>query len=144
MTEQRNLNRGVTVSVRNIGGIDETTVSLEPGVSVLYGRNATNRTSFLRAVMAALGSDDVSMKGDADEAEVELELDDTIYMRRLVRKNGSVVTSGDPYLGDPELADLFAFLLESNEARRTVASEGNLRDLIMRPIDLDEIKLQIS
>ena len=144
MTEQRNLNRGVTVSVRNIGGIDETTVSLEPGVSVLYGRNATNRTSFLRAVMAALGSDDVSMKGDADEAEVELELDDTVYTRRLVRKNGSVVTSGDPYLNDPELADLFAFLLESNEARRTVASEGNLRDLIMRPIDLDEIKLQIS
>jgi len=144
MTEQRNLNRGVTVSVRNIGGIDETTVSLEPGVSVLYGRNATNRTSFLQAVMAALGSDDVSMKGDADEAEVELELDDTVYTRRLVRKNGSVVTSGDPYLDDPELADLFAFLLESNEARRTVASEGDLRDLIMRPIDLDEIKLQIS
>ena len=144
MTEQRNLNRGVTVSVRNIGGIDETTVSLEPGVSVLYGRNATNRTSFLQAVMAALGSDDVSMKGDADEAEVKLELDDATYTRRLVRKNGSVVTSGDPYLDDPELADLFAFLLESNEARRTVASEGNLRDLIMRPIDLDEIKLQIS
>lgn len=144
MTEQRNIERGATVSVRNIGGIDETNVSLEPGVSILYGRNATNRTSFLQAVMAALGSENVSMKGDADEAEVELEFDDEVYTRRLTRKNGSVVTSGDPYLADAELADLFAFLLESNEARRAVAFEGNPRDLIMRPIDLDEIKSQIS
>jgi len=144
MTKQQNIERGATVSVRNIGGIDETSVSLKPGVSILYGRNATNRTSFLQAVMAALGSENVSMKGDADEAEVELEFDNEVYTRRLTRENGSVVTSGDPYLDDPELADLFAFLLESNEARRTVASEGNLRDLIMRPIDLDEIKSQIS
>jgi hypothetical protein len=79
------------------------------------------------------------MKGDAEEAEVELEFNGDVYTRRLVRKNGSIVTNGEPYLDDPELADLFAFLLESNEARRTVASEGNLRDLIMRPIDLDEL-----
>jgi chromosome segregation ATPase len=144
MTTQRNLEAGATVSVRNIGGIDETSVSLEPGVSILYGRNATNRTSFLQALMAALGSENISMKGDAEEAEVELEFNGDVYTRRLVRKNGSIVTNGEPYLDDPELADLFAFLLESNEARRTVASEGNLRDLIMRPIDLDEIKSQIS
>lgn len=144
MTEQRNIEQGATVSVQNIGGIDETNVSLDPDVSILYGRNATNRTSFLQALMAALGSENISMKGDADEAEVELEFDGNVYTRRLTRKNGSVVSSGDPYLDDPELADLFAFLLESNEARRTVASEGNLRDLIMRPIDLNEIDSQIS
>lgn len=144
MTGQGTLEREATIFARNIGGINETTVSLEPGVSILYGRNATNRTSFLQAVMAALGSKNVTVKGDADEAEVELKLDGRVYTRRLFRENGSIVTSGDPYLDDPESADLFAFLLESNEARRTVTSEGNLRDLIMRPIDLDEINSQIS
>jgi len=134
----------VIVSVRNIGGIDETTISLEPGVNVLSGRNATNRTSFLQSLIGVLGGEDVSIKGDADEGEVELELGEDVYRRRLTRQNGAVVTSGDPYLDDPELAELFAFLLESNEARRAVATGDNLRDLIMRPVDTKEIKDQIS
>ena len=41
---------------------------------------------------------------------------------------------------DPELADLFAFLLESNEARQAVARGDDLRETIMRPIDTDEIE----
>ena len=44
-----------TVSVRNLGGIDMESVTFEPGVTVLTGRNATNRTSLLRSVAAALG-----------------------------------------------------------------------------------------
>jgi len=36
-----------TVYATNINGIDETEVSLDPGVTILVGRNATNRTSFL-------------------------------------------------------------------------------------------------
>ncbi len=47
----------VNLNVRYIGGIDETEVTLSPGVTALTGRNATNRTSFLQAIMAALGSD---------------------------------------------------------------------------------------
>ncbi|MFB6189880.1 MAG: archaea-specific SMC-related protein [Halapricum sp.] len=144
MSSSYPLEAGATVSVQNIGGIEETAVDLRPGVNVLSGRNATNRTSFLQAIMAALGSDDVSIKGDADEGEAVLELGEHTYRRQLTRQNDTVVASGEPYLDDPELADLFAFLLESNEARRTVATEGNLRDLIMRPVDLEEIKAQIS
>jgi DNA repair exonuclease SbcCD ATPase subunit len=144
MAASQDLERGATFSVRNVGGIDATTVELAPGVNVLAGRNATNRTSFLQAIMAALGSDDVSIKGDADEAEVELELGAKTYRCTLTRQDGTVRAEGDPYLEDPELADLFAFLLESNEARRAVASGRNLRDLIMRPVDLEEIKADIS
>ena len=48
-----------TLSATNIGGIDETKVSFQQGVTVLSGRNATNRTSLLQAIMAALGSDQV-------------------------------------------------------------------------------------
>ena len=132
------------VTVRNIGGIDETAVTLEPGVTVLTGRNATNRTSFLQAIMAALGSEDVSMKADADEARVELALDGETYTRTLERRNGHVRLSGTPYLDDPTLADLFAFLLESNEARRAVTTDADLRDIIMRPIDTGEIQSEID
>lgn len=135
------------VHVENLGGIDETTVSLEGGVTVLVGRNATNRTSFLRAMMAALGSDSASLKADADEGRVTLDLGSETYTRTLRREGGSVVPGGDPYLEDRrevELAELFAFLLESNETRRAVARGENLHELLMRPVDTEAINAEID
>ncbi|RZV06140.1 hypothetical protein BDK88_4098 [Natrinema hispanicum] len=132
------------LSATNIGGIDETKVSFQQGVTVLSGRNATNRTSLLQAIMAALGSDQVSLKADADEGSAALEFGDEIYRRHLSRRNGTITTEGDPYLEDPELADLFAFLLESNEARQAVARGDDLRELIMRPVDTGAIKTEIE
>jgi chromosome segregation ATPase len=128
----------------NIGGIQETTVEFSPGVTVLVGRNATNRTSFLQAVMGALGSENVAVKGDADEGSVSLELGNETHTRQLSRRSGRVVTDGDPYLDDPTLADLFVFLLESNEARRAVAAQDDLRELIMEPIDTATIQSEID
>ncbi|MFC7140076.1 archaea-specific SMC-related protein [Halosimplex aquaticum] len=136
--------KSVDVSVENVGGIDRTSVSFTSGVTILTGRNATNRTSLLQAIMAGLGSDDVSLKGDADEGHVEMTVGDETYTRTLERQNGTVVTSGDPYLDDSEIADLFVFLLESNEARRAVERSENLRDLIMRPVDTAAIEEEIE
>ena len=133
-----------TLQVENIGGIEETTVSFSPGVTVLVGRNATNRTSFLQAVMAALGSKNVAIKGDAEEAVAELSLDGKTYTQRFQRRGDTIAASGEPYLDDPDLADLFAFLLESNEARRAVAVNADLREVIMRPVDVDEIQTEID
>ncbi|WP_336328589.1 archaea-specific SMC-related protein [Halovenus sp. HT40] len=131
-------------TVEKLGGIDETSVAIEPGVTVLAGRNATNRTSFLKAVMAAIGSDDVSVKADADEGHVTLVLDGNTYTHTLESRSGTISTSGDPYLADPTVADLFAFLLESNDARRAVVTDGDLREIIMRPVDTDEIQAEIN
>jgi DNA repair exonuclease SbcCD ATPase subunit len=133
----------VRIDIRNIGGINETSVTLPNGVSILTGRNATNRTSFLQALMAGLGSRQSSLKGDAEEGEVTLELGDKTYTRTLQHRGDSVAFDGDPYLDDPELADLFAFLLENNEARRAVARGDDLREIIMRPIDTDSIDAEI-
>jgi len=36
----------LSVAVRNLGGIDESTVRLRTGVNVLSGRNATNQHRF--------------------------------------------------------------------------------------------------
>ncbi|WP_297885285.1 archaea-specific SMC-related protein [uncultured Halorubrum sp.] len=133
-----------TLRAENIGGIEETTVSFTPGVTVLVGRNATNRTSFLQAVMAALGSENVAVKGDADEAAVELSIGDETYTRQFRRRGDGIASSGEPYLDDPDPADLFAFLLESNEARRAVAANADLREVIMRPVDVDDIRAEID
>jgi DNA repair exonuclease SbcCD ATPase subunit len=144
MEPEQSTTADTMLSVRNVGGIAETTVEFTPGVTVLVGRNATNRTSFLQAVMAALGSENVSIKGDAEEAEVELVVDDETFTRRLERRAGGIATTGEPYLDDPELADLFAFLLESNAARRAVVTNADLRELIMRPVDTDAIQAEID
>src|SRR6056297_3993976 len=94
--------------------------------------------------MAALGSHDVSLKSDAERGAVTLTLDGEEYTRTLVREDGRLQTRGDPDRDEPELADLFAFLLESNEARRAVRSGDELRETIMRPIDTDEIEAEID
>ncbi|WP_408960367.1 archaea-specific SMC-related protein [Natrinema sp. 74] len=136
--------REATLSATNIGGIDDAEVTFHEGVTVLSGRNATNRTSLLQAIMAALGSDQVSLKADANEGRATLEFGDETYRRTLERRNGTIATDGEPYLEDPELADLFAFLLESNEARQAVARGDDLRELIMQPVDTSAIKAEIE
>lgn len=134
----------VQVEIEKLGGITETAVEFEPGVTVLTGRNATNRTSFLRAIMAALGSDAAAVKGDASDGSVSLELDGTTYTRTLSKRNDATVFGGDPYLEDAELAELFAFLLESNDARQAIERGANLYDVIMRPVDTADIDTRIS
>jgi DNA repair exonuclease SbcCD ATPase subunit len=94
--------------------------------------------------MAALGSESVSLKADADSGRVDLSISNETYTRTLERVGTGVRTGGDPYLTDPELADLFAFLLESNEARRAVARGDDLRELIMRPVDTADINAEIE
>ncbi|WP_394352059.1 archaea-specific SMC-related protein [Haloplanus rallus] len=143
MMETELLGRTGRIEVRNVGGIDETSVEFEPGITVLTGRNATNRTSLLRSIMAVMGSDDASLKADADEGQVEFTVGDERYRRTFTRTNGSVTIGGEPFLDDPEFADLFAFLLESNEARRSVARGDDLRELIMRPVDTEAIRSEI-
>jgi len=144
MSNQEGDLSSIDVRIRNIGGISETAVTLSPGVTVLSGRNATNRTSFLRAIMAALGSDDAALKGDTDEGSVELAFAGERYRRTLSRRGGTTVFGGDPYLDAPESADLFAFLLESNDARRSVERGDDLHDVIMRPVDTVEIEAEID
>ncbi|MCG1003197.1 MULTISPECIES: archaea-specific SMC-related protein [Halobacterium] len=143
MASNQSVERDVRVHARNVGGIDEAEVSLPPGVTVLTGRNATNRTSFLQAIMAGLGSERATLKGDTEEGEVELHVGDETYTRTLTRSGDTVVYGGDPYLDDPTVADQFAFLLENTEVRRAVARGDDLREIIMDPVDTDEIEAEI-
>ena len=129
--------------VENVGGIETTELTIEPGVTVLSGENATNRTSFLQAIMAAMGSTRATLKGDAEEGRVRLSIAGETYERQLSRAGDKVQFGGEAYLDNPDVADLFAFLLETNEARRAVISGDDLRELIMRPVDTDAIEADI-
>jgi len=132
-----------TFTVENIGGIESATVTLEPGVTLLTGRNATNRTSFLQAIAAAHGSEWTSVKADASRGTVRLSLGEETYERTVTRTEDGVVGSGSAVLADPTLANLFAFLLADNEARQAVVRGADLRDVIMRPVDITEIREDI-
>jgi chromosome segregation ATPase len=134
----------IRLAAENIGGIRETSVRLSPGVNALVGRNASNRSSFLQAVMAACGSRNVSLKSDADEGRVDLEIGGETYTRTITRTGSDVLFEGDSSLEETTVADLFAFLLESNEARQAVARQDDLREVIMRPVDTEEITAEIE
>jgi len=143
MATSEQLTDSAHFSVRNVGGIDETEVDIPPGVTVLTGKNATNRTSFLRSIMCAMGSNRVALKGDAETGRVELTLGDKTYERTLRRVGDGIQFEGEAYLDDPEVADLFAFLLETNDARQAAARDDQLRDVIMRPVDVEAIRSEI-
>jgi len=144
MSQTQTTAETVELEIDNIGGIDRSRADLSLGVTILSGRNATNRTSFLQAIMAACGSDRATLKADTDHGRAVLSIDGEEYTREYTRRNGTVVDSGDPYLADATIADLFAFLTETNEARRAVKRGDDLRELIMRPVDTDRIEAQID
>ncbi|WP_181684844.1 archaea-specific SMC-related protein [Halorhabdus salina] len=134
----------ITVTVENVGGIEQTDVTIDPGVTVLHGRNATNRTSFLSAVDSALGGTAGSLKTDVDDGSVTLQIGEQRYTRTFRRDGDTVHVDGDPYIAEGSLVETFVSLLESNPARRAVERGSDLRDLIMRPIDTDEIERHIE
>jgi DNA repair exonuclease SbcCD ATPase subunit len=133
----------VDVAVRNLGGITDCEVKLPPGVTVLSGENATNRTSLLGAVVGALGGDLTTLKSDADEGSVELRLHGETYTRTYSRQGDTVSTSGSPLCDESDIVDLFVGLVEQNRARQAVQRGDDLRDVIMEPVDTEEISRRI-
>jgi len=137
--------RPATIAVENIGGIDECEIEFSPGTTVLTGENATNRTSLLTAISGVFGGTTTTLKSDTDEGVVRLEYDGETYTRRYHRQSdGTVRTSGEPYTDESELVDLFACLLESNPARQVVERNGDLREMLMEPVDTEQIQQRID
>jgi len=134
------------VAVENLGGIDELTLNLPEGITLLSGENATNRSSLLRSIAAALGAREsgAQLKTDAESGSVRLTIDDDIYTREYTRSGEMVNLRGNPYTADAEIVDTFVALFDNNPARRAVAQGGDLRDLLMQPVDVDEINRQIE
>ena len=134
----------VAVHAENIGGLSESKVTLQPGVTVLRGKNATGRTSLFKGLTGVLGGSIPALKGNAEEGHIQLEWGDDIYNQHLERENGTVQTSGQTVTERSDLVDLFVSLTEDNPARRAVVQDEDLRDIIMRPVDTDAIQRRIE
>lgn len=134
------------IEITNLGGIESLQSELPPGVCILSGQNATNRTSFLRALAAAMGGDEsaATLKSDSETGSVTVNIGDRIGSRTYERVNGSVVRGGDPFSERGELVDTYASIFATNPARVAVRNGGDgLRDILMRGVDTAEIKATI-
>jgi DNA repair ATPase RecN len=131
------------ISVQNVGGIKRCSVEFQPGVSILTGRNATNRTSLLRAVAGIFGGSAPTVKSDADEGSIELTYRDETYRQMYERQGAGVEVTGEAYTDKPTLVDSFASLLEDNPARNAVRRGEDLREVVMQPVDTDQITSEI-
>lgn len=134
----------IFVEVENMGGIRTKEVEFTSGVNVLAGPNATNRTSLLRAIGGALGGTAGVLRRGADSGSVTLEVDGDEWRRQYQRTGNAVRTAGNPYTEDSRLVDLFVCLLEDNPIRRAVRSGGDLTELLLDPVDMDELEREIA
>lgn len=134
----------IEVDVENVGGIESDSVSIGSGITILTGQNATNRTSLIKSIMAGLGSDHIPIRSGTDEGYVSLEVDDRTYKRTVTASDDGSFWDGESVVDNIERLQLFSFLLENNEVRQAVAYNENLYDVVMRPVDTEEIEQQIA
>jgi chromosome segregation ATPase len=76
-----------------------------------------------------------------------MDLPDRTVEVELVRENGTVHRRGDPYLTDEYdaiRAELFACLDETNEIRHAVRQGANLEEVLLRPLDFQNIDQRIA
>ena len=134
------------LQVENIGGIETATLDLQPGVTVLFGENASNRSSLLSAIAGVLGARAPTLKTDADSGSATLLLDGNEYRMEITRDSESVVVDRSTPPVSESVCDLFVRLLEDNPLRQSVehVEEGKLYDLLMEPVDTVEIESEIS
>lgn len=145
-TEPAATDTSCRIRIQDLGGITTTERSLPPGISILAGRNATNRTSFLRSVAAVLGGDHSAarLKTDSDDGRIDLAVDGESYSREYTRTGQRVQKSGSPYTEESALVDTFVALFADCPARRAVVDGTALRDILMAPVDTAEIQRRIS
>ncbi|GAB6863051.1 archaea-specific SMC-related protein [Haloplanus litoreus] len=137
--------REMAISVRNVGGIERASVTFEPGITVVAGENASNKSSLLGSLGAVLGGGHPPLRGDADSGSVTLTLDGEQFGLSLSRTDGeTVVADATPYTDASTLVDLFVRLDEDNPIRRAVVDGDDLHGLLMRPVDTEEIDAEIE
>jgi hypothetical protein len=132
------------VTVSNVGGITQGAIEFEPGVTILAGQNASNKSSILQGVAGVLGGPTPSLKSDANSGQVRLDAGDEYFVELARAAGRAVVTDAHRYTSERDLAELFVSLDERNPIRRAVVGDGDLHDLLMRPVDTDAIEAEIA
>lgn len=135
----------VGLRVQNIGGIADAHLDISDGVTLLSGRNASNKSSTIRALAGVLGGPLPPLKNDAETGMVRLTVADSEYELQLERRDGrTVATNSDVYASSKDRCELFASLTETNPIRQAILAGEDLYDLLMRPVDISAIRAEID
>lgn len=133
------------IDVRNIAGIIDGSAEIRSGINTVQASNWQGKSSFIRAVETAFGTKATLTEG-RDEGEVSVTVDGETHTVTLEQRGSSVVSRGNPVLDDEYdqlLADLFAFLGEDNDIRRAVRSNDDLKGLLTRPLEMEDLDARI-
>ncbi len=134
------------IEIENIAGILDGKTTIEPGLNAVRGSNWQGKSSFIEAIKTALGTS-TELTENKDSGRVKLQTPDRDITVTLARENGTVRRSGTPYLEneyDVIRTELFACLDERNEVRSAVRQGENLEEVLMRPLDFQNIDEQIA
>ncbi|MDT3435780.1 archaea-specific SMC-related protein [Haloarcula sp. 1CSR25-25] len=135
-----------TIEIERIAGILDGSATVAPGLNVVRGSNWQGKSSFIESIKTALGVSTELTEG-AESGAVHLETPTGVYDVTLTRENGTVTRHGQPYLTDEYdaiRAELFACLDERNAIRRAVRAGENLEDVLLRPLDFQNIDAQVE
>jgi DNA repair exonuclease SbcCD ATPase subunit len=145
LRELDNQASSLEVRVENVGGISRGEASLSPGVTLVSGQNASNKSSFLRALAGVLGGPAPPLKSDADGGSVRLAVGDEEHHLALSRSDdGTVVTDSRPFSAAGDRCELFVALTETNPIRQAVLAGEDLSDLLTRPVDTESVEAEID
>jgi predicted nucleic acid-binding Zn-ribbon protein len=122
----------IDLQVKNIGCIEESSVTLLPGLNVLLGEDHSEKYSVMEAITATYGNQNITLRNGATEGFAKLTIGSESCTHHFARSDGRVVSDGDPCLDHLDVNDMFAFLLESNEVRRSLVEWGKLNDVLHR------------
>jgi chromosome segregation ATPase len=135
-----------TIDIERIAGILNGSATIKPGLNAVQAANWQGKSSFVEAVKTALGTSTELTEG-ADTGRVTLQTPTRDVTVRLVRNGSTTTREGTPYLDDEYdvvRAELFACLDEHNEIRSAVQRGENLEDVLLRPLDFQNIDRQIA
>lgn len=134
------------VDIERVGGILEGSATIEPGLNAVRASNWKGKSSFVQAIKTGLGVMKPLTEGES-EGHVHLETPERDVQVELVRRNGRVERTGEPYFTDEYdlvRTELFACLDESNEIREAVRRGESLGDVLLRPLDFQNIDQRIA
>lgn len=134
------------IEIENVAGILRGTATVEPGLNAVRASNWQGKSSFVEAIKTGLGVSTPLTEGQ-DHGRVRLRTPSRDIDVKLIRDDRTVRRTGEPYLADEYdviRAELFACLDENNEIRRAVREGENLEDVLLRPLDFQNIDEQIA
>ncbi|MEZ3165089.1 archaea-specific SMC-related protein [Halorubrum miltondacostae] len=137
------------LEVSNIGGIEKETFEISPGVTLVTGPNASNKTSLLKAFAFALGAESAPLRSGSTEGWVGLSNGDIDVHRQVTHVNGETKVSGQSLLettegpsGDPSSLATFINLLEFNPFRTAIRHGDPIESLLMGPLDIEDLEAE--